>query len=185
MVAFCSARAAIEYAAFTASMATMNESTSDATLNSIRRWLHRQVEHYFDWRYGKVDAKGPIGHRGEQAAARLLRQKGLLIVAANESDRAGEIDLIAADRKSRSIIFVEVKTLQTTKPGHPAERVDENKQRRITQAALRFLKRRQLLGTPCRFDVIAIWWPDPDGPPDRIEHYEAAFEAIGENQLWA
>ncbi|OYP35754.1 YraN family protein [Rhodopirellula sp. MGV] len=156
-------------------------------LSSIRRWppLNQWAERLDQWRFGTVDSTGPIGLRGEQAAARLLRKKGLVIVAANESDRAGEIDLIAADRKSRSIIFVEVKTLQTTKPGHPAERVDENKQRRITQAALRFLKRRRLLGTRCRFDVVAIWWPNPEGQPDRIDHYEAAFEAIGDHQLWA
>ena len=142
-------------------------------------------QRYSDWRYGSIDPDAPIGRRGEQAAARLLRQKGLIVVAESESDRAGEIDVIAADKKRRSLIFVEVKTLQTTRPGHPADRVDENKQARITRAALRFLKRRNLLGTPCRFDVIAIWWPKDAAEPTKIQHYEHAFEAVGDFQMWA
>jgi len=108
----------------------------------------------------------------------------LSVVAESESDRGGEIDIIAVDRRKRQIIFVEVKTLATTKPGHPAERVDENKQGRITRAALRYLKRKRLLGTPCRFDVIAIWWPGDAQRPTRMEHYEAAFEAAGDGQLY-
>ncbi|MCC9599716.1 YraN family protein [Stieleria sp. JC731] len=162
-------------------------SRCQALLDTAQKWLQirKWMQRIDQWRFGSVDVEGPIGLRGEQTAARLLRKKGLLIIAANESDRAGEIDLIAADKKSRLLIFVEVKTLKTTKPGHPADRVDSNKQRRITQAALRFLKRRGLLGTPCRFDVVAIWWPNPASDPDRIEHYEAAFEAVGDHQMWA
>ncbi len=147
--------------------------------------LRLLVKRYDTWRYGAVDPDAPIGRQGEQEAARLLRRKGLLVVAESESDRGGEIDLIAADKRSKSLIFVEVKTLQTMRPGHPAERVDETKQARITRAALRYLKRRGLLGTPCRFDVIAIWWPKGQPRPERIEHYEHAFEAAGDFQLWA
>lgn len=147
--------------------------------------LSRLRRRYSDWRYGAIDPDAPIGRQGEQVAARLLRQKGLVVIAESESDRAGEIDVIAADKKSRSIIFVEVKTLQTTRPGHPADRVDESKQARITRAALRFLKRRKLLGTPCRFDVIAVWWPQGEEMPTNVEHYEHAFEAAGDFQMWA
>jgi len=147
--------------------------------------LRRLAERYDHWRYGVVDPTAPIGRQGEQEAARLLRRKGLLIVAESESDRAGEIDLIAADKRSRSLIFVEVKTLQTVRSGHPADRVDENKQGRITRAALRYMKRRGLLGTPCRFDVIAIWWPKGFERPTRVEHFEHAFEAAGDFQMWA
>ncbi len=144
----------------------------------------RARDRYVDWRYGPIDPDAPVGRRGEQAAARLLRRKGLVVVAESESDRAGEIDLIAIDRAAGTIIFVEVKTLATTKPGHPAQRVDLPKQRRLTRAALRYLKRKRLLGTPCRFDVIAVWWPSELELPERIEHYEAAFEAAGEFQLY-
>lgn len=117
--------------------------------------------------------------RGEQFAARVLRKAGLIIVSSGESDFAGEIDLIAVDRSRSTVIFVEVKTFATLKPGHPAERVDADKQARITRAAARYLKRQRLLEARCRFDVIAIWWPPDATEPDRIEHYPHAFEASG------
>jgi putative endonuclease len=151
----------------------------------LHRWWDECYERYLAWRFGPIDPEARIGKRGEQAAARLLRRKGLVVVAESESDRQGEIDLIAIDRRAAVMIFVEVKTLATKKPGHPAERVDENKQQRITHAALRYLKRKSLLGCKCRFDVIAVWWPDDLPQAERIEHYENAFEATGHNSFFA
>jgi len=150
----------------------------------MRGLLHRFHRSYTDWRYGQIDPAASVGKRGEQAAARLLRQKGLVVVAESESDKAGEIDLIAIDPRLKTIIFVEVKTHSTTKPGHPADRVDAEKQGRVTRAALRYLKRKKLLGNPARFDVVAVWWPVGAAEPDRIEHYEAAFEAAGDFQMY-
>lgn len=146
------------------------------------RWLDaltRLADRYQDWRFGAIDPAARLGVRGEQAAARLLRKRGLSVVAHSESDRGGEIDLIAIDRGRKTIIFVEVKTLATTKPGHPADRVDENKQVRITRAALRYLRRHQLLDVRCRFDVVAVWWVGNTPQPQKIEHYESAFDATG------
>ena len=146
----------------------------------IDQWHHRYVE----WRFGAIDPSAKIGKKGEQAAAQMLRRKGYVVISESETDRGGEIDLIAIDRKRSMILFVEVKTLATLKPGHPAERVDENKQARVTRAALRYLKRKKLLGCRCRFDVIAIWWPGETPLPQRIEHYEAAFEATGSGPFY-
>ena len=145
----------------------------------------RIQESYLGWRYGRIDPKARLGQRGEQAAARLLRQKGMTIVAEGETDQGGEIDLIAVDRKCTVVVFVEVKTHGTFKPGHPADRVDPIKQGRITRAALRYLKRQQLLGVAARFDVVAVWWAEGGLTPERLEHYESAFEAVGEFQLYS
>ncbi|MCM2374051.1 YraN family protein [Aporhodopirellula aestuarii] len=136
------------------------------------------LRHRFEeWRYGTFDPQAALGKRGEQVAAVELRRKGLRVIAESESDRAGEIDLIAMDVRGRTLVFVEVKTLATRRPGHPADRVDENKQARISRAALRYLKRKKMLGIACRFDVIAVWWPTDEARPTKIEHYEAAFES--------
>ena len=151
---------------------------------AMRTMINRIRLAYVDWRFGRIDLKANVGKRGEQAAARLLRRKGLVVVAESESDRAGEIDLIAIDQRRKIIIFAEVKTHSTTKPGHPAERVDEAKQGRISRAALRYLKRKKLLGTPVRFDVIAVWWHSGGPEPEKIEHYEAAFECAGDFQMF-
>lgn len=150
----------------------------------LRRLTRRLRDAYVTWRFGAIDPNARVGRRGEQAAARLLRRRGLTVVAESEADRAGELDLIAVDRRRRLVVFVEVKTLATTKPGHPAERVDEAKQRRITAAALRYLKRHRLVGCACRFDVVAVWWPGETPEPARIEHYPAAFEAAIDGQMY-
>ncbi|WP_044256222.1 YraN family protein [Rhodopirellula sp. SWK7] len=144
----------------------------------------RLRERFESWRYGDFDPNAKLGKRGEQVAAIQLRRKGLRVIAESESDRAGEIDLIAMDVRRRLIVFVEVKTLATRRPGHPADRVDENKQARISRAALRYLKRKKILGTPCRFDVIAVWWPTDEPTPTKIEHYEAAFESTIEYSFY-
>jgi putative endonuclease len=152
----------------------VSDRVATATAATRRLWGR-----YQDWRFGTIDPTAKVGVRGEQAAARLLRSKGLFIIAHGEADRGGEIDFIAVDRRRRTVIFVEVKTLATTKPGHPADRVDEAKQARVTRAALRFLRRSKMLDARCRFDVVAVWWPGDAPAPQRIEHYESAFEASG------
>lgn len=151
----------------------------------IIRASQRLWDRYQSWRYGTIDPGAKLGVRGEQAGARLLRQKGLVVVAHSESDRGGEIDLIAIDRRKQVIIFVEVKTLATTKPGHPADRVDEAKQAQITRAALRYLRRKNMLNVRSRFDVVAVWWVGDTPQPQRIEHYESAFEATGVNGFYS
>ena len=149
------------------------------------RAICRVRQSYLGWRYGRINKQASLGTRGEQAAAQLLRRKGLVVVAQSETDRGGEIDLIAVDPRLRTVIFVEVKTQGTNKAGHPAERDDIEKQGRLTRAAMRYLRRKQLLGVAARFDVVAVWWTGPQSVPERIEHYESAFEATGRHQFFS
>ena len=141
------------------------------------RW--RRLRHRVDaWRFGSVDPGAKLGDRGEQAAACHLRRRGYVVVAQSERDRRGEIDLIAIEPKSKKVVFVEVKTTCSTKPGHPADRVTEDKQKRIARAALRYLKRHAMLEASVRFDVIAVWFYGTDPTiPDRLEHFESAFDS--------
>lgn len=128
-------------------------------------------------------ARGPIpwnrwfGDRGEREAARYLRRKGVRVLLRGYRTTRGEIDLIARD--GNILVFVEVKTRRR---GEPAEAVTPEKQRRITLAALHFLKRYGLLEgprpVPCRFDVVAVVWPEGRGRP-AVEHLPDAFEAVG------
>lgn len=120
-----------------------------------------------------------LGDRGERLAAQHLRRQGLRILVRGYRTDHGEIDLVARD--GGSLVFVEVKTRRR---GEPAEAVTPEKQRRLTLAGLHFLKRHGLLeSVPCRFDVIAIVWPDDHGDP-AVEHYRHAFEAAGRFQMF-
>ena len=113
----------------------------------------------FGFGRGGTAARGPwnllFGGRGERAAARFLRRRGFRILLRGYRTTRGEIDLVARD--GETLVFVEVKTRSR---GMPAEAVTPEKQRRLTLAALHFLKRHGLLDrpreVPCRFDVVAI-----------------------------
>ena len=117
-----------------------------------------------------------LGQRGEDVAARFLRKLGYISVARGHRDRIGEIDLVAVE--GRTVVFIEVKTRTSQDAGHPAEAVDDDKQRRLTRLALAYLKRHDLLECSARFDVVAITWPDARSRP-KIEHFKNAFEPIG------
>jgi putative endonuclease len=118
-----------------------------------------------------------FGDRGERAAARRLRREGLRVLRRGYRTAHGEVDLIARD--GDVLVFVEVKARRR---GVPAEAVTLEKQRRLTLAALHFLKRYKLLEHRSRFDVVSVLWPDDDGEPT-IEHFRNAFEAVGRGQM--
>jgi putative endonuclease len=126
-------------------------------------------------RWRALFAPKTLGRRGEDEAARLLKRKGYVILARGHKDNIGEIDLVAVDQ--RTVVFVEVKTRTTHDAGHPADAVDDAKQRRLTRLALSYLKRHDLLDCAARFDVVAITWPARGKPT--IEHIQNAFEPVG------
>jgi putative endonuclease len=124
----------------------------------------------------------PLGERGEDAAARYLKRLGYRILARHVDSPLGELDIIAVD--GRTIVFVEVKTRTSTGAGHPSDAIDERKERRMTQAALAYLKAQGLLQYSARFDVVAITWPADARRATSIEHFPNAFEATGRGQFF-
>jgi putative endonuclease len=92
------------------------------------------------------------------------------------------LDIVAVD--GRTVVFVEVKTRVSHDAGHPAEAVDEHKQKQLTQLALAYLRRYHLLDYSTRFDVVAITWPADQKRPT-IEHIKSAFEATGRGQMFS
>ena len=93
------------------------------------------------------------GGEAEEAAARLLSDHGLAIVARNYRTRLGEIDLIARD--GATLVFVEVRLRSSERFGGAAQSIDSRKRARIAAAARQFLAR--LPREPaCRFDVVTL-----------------------------
>ena len=122
-----------------------------------------------------------LGNRGEKAAARYLRRKGLRILARQFETRWGELDLIARD--GDTLVFVEVKTRRSAETTHPAEAVDRRKQTHLTKAALIWLKKNGLLNHRTRFDVVTLVWSDDLRQPE-IEHFISAFDAVDVGQMF-
>jgi len=131
----------------------------------------------------KGDAKpakrDALGDRGENVAARFLRNQGYKIICRNFRCNLGEIDIVARD--GRTLVFCEVKTRTYDKaddPGvgvAPEDQVNAVKQHQVCKAAKFYLSRYGVPQPPARFDVIAIVWPQ--GREPQIRHTPNAFEA--------
>ncbi len=114
----------------------------------------------------------PLGERGENVAARHLRNAGYRIITRNFRCELGEIDIIARDGKT--LVFVEVKTRAYDDPT-PEEQVNLAKQQTLTRVAKLYLGRYGTPQPPARFDVVAVVWPNGQNPI--IRHTTGAFDA--------
>ncbi len=123
-----------------------------------------------------------FGQRSERAAARFLRRAGHRVLAANVADALGELDLITLD--GQTLVVVEVRSTSTADPQVAAATVNYAKQKRVCEAAVRYLGRRRLLGVAVRFDVVAIAWP-PGRPEPTIVHFVQAFDPTGRFQFFS
>ena len=97
-----------------------------------------------------------VGVQGEISAEDYLKKQKYKILELNYVCKLGEIDIIAVDKKSSTIVFVEVKRRHTLAFGRPSEAVNLHKQAKIRRAAEEFLIRNHLLDSLVRFDVIDI-----------------------------
>src|SRR5204862_4472140 len=122
---------------------------------------------------GNAREKDPLWERGENAAAKYLRNLGYRLITRNYRCDAGEVDIIARDGKT--LVFVEVKTRTYDDPT-PEDQVNQRKQNQLTKAAKVYLSRYGFPQPPARFDVVAVLW-SPSGRDPTIRHTTDAFEA--------
>jgi len=106
------------------------------------------------------------GNEGEDIACQYLEQKGYCIIARNYRRPCGEIDIIAADKKT--LVFVEVKKRASNAFGGPIAAVTRAKQHKIVLTAQYYLKENAPKFDNIRFDVVCLL-------PGNIEHIEQAF----------
>ncbi len=110
------------------------------------------------------------GKTGERLAARHLRRNGFRILARNYRAHRHEIDLIAVEKCSGTVVFVEVKTRTSGSFGRPMEAVNADKQRFLRLAAESWLLENGGIAQPCRFDVIEVLLPEKT-----VNHLRNAF----------
>jgi putative endonuclease len=117
-------------------------------------------------------ARDTLGNRGENVAAKYLRNLGYKIILRNFRCALGEVDIIA--REGKTLVFVEVKTRTNDDPS-PEDQVNSTKRHQLTKAARYYLARYGTPQPPARFDVVAIVWPT--GREPQVRHTTDAFEA--------
>ncbi|MBR0507504.1 MAG: YraN family protein [Clostridia bacterium] len=100
------------------------------------------------------------GKTGERLAARHLKRNGYRVLERNYRAHRHEIDLIAREKRTGTVVFVEVKTRTPGSFGRPMEAVDASKQRFLRLAAEAWLLENGGAAQPCRFDVIEVLMPE-------------------------
>ena len=128
-------------------------------------------------------ARQETGRAGEQAAERFLRKAGYRIVARNVTYPQGEIDLVALEKATGVLCFVEVRS-RTVSEGErpqvtPEESVTTAKRWRVIRAARRFVAERRAGDLVLRFDVVAVRFAGDDHRQPDIRHYPGAFDGRG------
>ncbi len=93
-----------------------------------------------------------VGIWGEETAVRYIAKRGLQVIARNVRTPYGEIDIIA--KQGDIIIFVEVKTLTSSKKFFPEQHVTARKRQHMIHAAEHYASEHEV--DHWQIDVIAI-----------------------------
>ena len=110
-----------------------------------------------------------VGKWGEDAATEYLIQQGLEILARNARTPYGEIDIVA--KQGDVTVFVEVKTLRTSRNFFPEQNVTARKREHMLAAAEYYAAEHEI--EHWQIDVISI-----EGKPalaPKITHFENAI----------
>ena len=115
-----------------------------------------------------------LGRRGEDVACEFLTGKGHIIVQRNFRSGHLEIDIISLDRNG--VHFVEVKSRVAPVMVSPEENVTAAKQKKVADAALRYLHtskdKRLSADLEVSFDVVAVTF---DGGVEIVEWFPNAY----------
>jgi putative endonuclease len=101
-----------------------------------------------------LNAKDVLGRQGEQLAVEHLHQDGLRVLDRNWRCAEGEIDIVAAER--RSLVICEVKTRSSVRYGTPLEAVSRAKRSRLRRLAVCWLIAHGVLFDEIRIDVVGV-----------------------------
>ena len=122
-----------------------------------------------------------IGDFGEKLAVKYLKKNHYKLLSRNLHVSHNELDIIALHKKSKMLVFVEVKTRSVNDDlyspfGTPASAVTKQKQLRTVQAARGFLHDNPKFHKyQPRFDVIEVYLSKESKLLLKINHIENAF----------
>jgi len=110
-----------------------------------------------------------IGKWGEDVVAAYLAERGYEIIARNTRTPYGEIDIIA--KQAESTIFVEVKTLTSSRNFFPEQNVTARKRKHMLACAACYAAEKAI--NHWQIDVIAV--EGKVGLEPKITHFESAI----------
>lgn len=108
------------------------------------------------------DAKKELGKQGEIIAANYLEKNGYEILETNFQNnlgyRVGELDIVAREKETGEIAFVEVKTRKRGSWGsdNPELAITRAKYKKLIRIIGRYLRQNQLEDASHRLDAVAV-----------------------------
>jgi len=116
-----------------------------------------------------------FGKEGEDLAVEMLIEKGYQIIERNYFyQNKGEIDIVAKDRETGFLVFVEVKSRKNLEYGEPEYSITKSKISQIKRMAEIYLYDKDIHEIDCRFDVITVLLRPKVNAI--INHYVNAFQ---------
>jgi putative endonuclease len=100
--------------------------------------------------------RAEIGALGETLAVEHLTSQGLQVLDRNWRCRYGELDIIAADNATGTVIFTEVKTRTSDRFGGVEQAVTPDKVRRLRRLAGLWLAGQDTGWAAVRIDVVGV-----------------------------
>lgn len=106
------------------------------------------------------------GKTGEDVAFKYLRREGHKLLKKNYTRKWGEIDIVTYNKKTKTIHFVEVKSVSCenldkasvdTEILGPEERIDDKKLKRISRAIQTYITENRLSRLGWQFDVLVVF----------------------------
>jgi len=101
-----------------------------------------------------LNPKDVLGRQGEQLAVDHLQRAGLRILDRNWRCAEGEVDIVAAER--RTLVICEVKTRSGVRYGTPLEAITRQKRNRLRRLAIRWVVAHGVLFDEVRIDVVGV-----------------------------
>lgn len=103
-----------------------------------------------------MNNKKKIGSLGEDISAKYLQKNNYEVINRNYSCKFGEIDIIAIDKNTKELVFIEVKTRTNFKYGMPIDAIDIKKIKHIKNTINYYLIDKKVNNIDIRIDVIQI-----------------------------
>lgn len=115
-----------------------------------------------------------FGKEGEDLAVEMLIEKGYQIIERNYYyQNRGEIDIVAKDKGTGFLVFVEVKSRKNLECGEPEYSITKKKITQVKRMAEIYLFDKDIHEIDCRFDVVSVLLRPKLSP--LITHYINAF----------
>ena len=103
-----------------------------------------------------MNNKGLIGKIGENNAAKYLEKNSYEIINKNYYCKFGEIDIVAVDKKTNELVFIEVKTRRTFSYGMPIDSINNKKIKHLRNSINYYIFDKKISNTDIRIDAIEV-----------------------------